>query len=63
MIVSNQSYPYIWCDMCEDITEFQYHHMPKDEHNKHGATDLVCVQCCNIVATLHQGKGLPHLQG
>lgn len=44
---------HIYCDNCQTVRPLVLSHMPADGHNDHAATDLLCGECCFVIATLH----------
>lgn len=51
MALGNDSH--IWCPNCEGVVPLLRDYMPMGANNDHAATDLLCIRCGFVIATIH----------
>lgn len=44
---------HIHCDNCGKVQPLLMDFMPENDMNDHAATDLMCMVCASIIATIH----------
>lgn len=50
-MIANDSH--IWCPNCNAIVQLLRDFMSPNDKNAHAATDLICIKCALVIATIH----------